>query len=150
MRTALARALTSTALVAAALCLTACTSSGAGSQSTGDVAPSVSRQDQPVCTAVLKKIATMNDALLAFDHSTTRATANQLRAVNVAIVNLGATAQQQAKLASPALKAQLIAVASKVSPLELALSGQGGSDAVTSSEFLKAAQAVDTTCTGQR
>jgi len=92
------------------------------------------------------KTAQMNDALLVFTSPKAKVTANQLRAVNVAIVNLGAEAQEQAKVARPALRAQLEAVASEVSPLELALAGQGGSVNAASRSFLQAAQAVSRSC----
>jgi hypothetical protein len=134
-------------VVVAGLLLSACSSGATG---TSSPTATLSAQDKSACSAMEAKITQMNDALAAFSSSNTKATANQLRAVNVAIVNLGAAAQKQAKVAGPALKAQLSAVASKVSPLELALASQGGSVSVTSRAFLEAAEAVSKTCTGQR
>jgi hypothetical protein len=133
-------------LVVAGLLLGACSSSGSGNASPSTT---LSSRDQAACGAVEARISQMNEALAAFSSSNTKATANQLRAVNVAIVNLGAAAQHQAKAAGPALKAQLDAVASKVSPLELALSGQGGSVSEASPGFLEPAEAVSRSCTGR-
>jgi hypothetical protein len=133
-------------VVLAGLLLAACSATDAGTSSSSTP---LSAKDQSVCTAMEAKIAQMDDALGAFTSPKAKASANQLRAVNVAIVNLGAAAQKQAKLASPALSAQLATVASKVGPLELALSGQGGSVSATSNSFLKAAKAVSASCTAQ-
>jgi len=139
-----ARGTSRTALAALfGLLLSACSSTGTGTSSSS--AP-LSAQDKHVCTAMEAKTAQMNDALLVFTSPKAKVTANQLRAVNVAIVNLGAEAQEQAKVASPALRAQLEAVASEVSPLELALAGQGGSVNAASRSFLQAAQAVSRSC----